>query len=84
MKNNKKYCRKIIAVIGIALLVTGIGRTGEATEFADKSKFTKIEIPAALGSVSLLSGINPQGDIVGTYFFCSDGSCSPHGFLLSK
>ena len=50
MKNNKKYCRKLIAVIGIALLVTGIGRTGEATEFADKSKFTKIEIPAALGS----------------------------------
>jgi hypothetical protein len=81
MKNNKKYCPKIIAVIGIALLVTGIGRTGEATEFADKSKFTKIEIPAAPGSGPLPFGINPQGTIVGNY---TDNSGIGHGFLLSN
>jgi hypothetical protein len=46
-----------------------------------KGKFAAIDVPAAFGIATLASGINPQGDIVGTY---SDGSSSTRGFLLSK
>jgi hypothetical protein len=81
MKSNAKSYREVIALIGVALLVTSIARTSQAREFADKSKFTKIEIPAAFGSGPLPSGINPQGTIVGNY---TDSSGIGHGFLLSK
>src|SRR5580700_6681946 len=71
-------------MIGITLIVGGVTPTSRADDgraFADKSKFTKIEIPAALGSGPLPSGINPQGTIVGNY---TDNSGIGHGFLLSK
>jgi hypothetical protein len=83
MKRNAKSHRKLIAVIGIALLVAGITRTGRADDgrdFADKAKFTKIDVPGAAGTTEAF-GINPQGDIVGLY---SDRSGNTHGFLLSK
>ena len=55
MKNNAKSYRKIIAVIGIALLVAGITRTSQADngrDFADKSKFTTIDFPGATGTLA--------------------------------
>jgi hypothetical protein len=81
MKNESKAYRDIVPLIGIALLVIGIARTSQAREFLEKSKFTKIEIPAAFRSGPLLSGINPQGTIVEDY---TDNSGIGHGFLLSK
>jgi hypothetical protein len=69
MKNNSKFYQKIIAVIGIALLVAGITRTSRADDgrdFATKSKFTKIDVPGAVFGTHP-AGINPQGDIVGYY-----------------
>jgi hypothetical protein len=51
MKNNAKFNRDVMAVIGITLLVAGITRIGQARDFADQSKFTKIEIPAALANI---------------------------------
>ena len=86
MKNNLKSYRKIIAVIGIALLVAGITRTSRADDgrdFADKSKFTKIDVPGAAGFTAP-SGINPRGDIVGTYFTISNQFIITRGFLLSR
>ena len=83
MKRNAKSHRKLIAVIGIALLVAGITRTGRADDgrdFADKSKFTKIDVPGAAGLTEAF-GINPEGDISGYYF---DSSGNAHGFPLSK
>jgi hypothetical protein len=84
MKNNAKSYREIIALIGIALIVTDIARTSQAREFADKSKFTRIEIPAAFGIGALPSGINPRGDIVGTYTAIINETSNSLGFLLSK
>lgn len=69
MKNNVKFYRKIIAVIGIALIVTGSTRTSRADDgrdCADKSKFTKIDVPAAVFGTKP-TGINSEGDIVGYY-----------------
>jgi hypothetical protein len=45
-----------------------------------ESKFIKIDVPGAAG-VTEPFGINPQGDIVGTY---SDGSGNTHGFVLTQ
>jgi hypothetical protein len=84
MKNNAKSYREIIALIGIALLVTDIARTSQAREFADKSKFTRIEIPAAFGIGALPSGINPRGDILGTYTSSIYPFANSVGFVLSK
>jgi hypothetical protein len=86
MKNNATFYRKIIAVIGIALLVAGITRSAradEARDFADKSKFTKIDVPGAAG-ITAPSGINPRGDIVGSYFVAVNNTIIHRGFLLSK
>jgi len=86
MKNNAKFYRKIIAVIGIAMLVAGITRISRADDgrdFADKSKFTKIDVPGAAGFTQP-SGINPQGDIVGTYEVVSNNTLITRGFLLSN
>ena len=68
MKKNAKAYREVIALIGVALLATTIARTSQARDFADKSKFAKIEIPADFGSGLLPTEINPRGEIVGTYF----------------
>jgi hypothetical protein len=81
MKNNAIFYRKIITVIGIALLVAGITRTsraGDERDFADQSKFTRIAFPGADGT--LVFGINPRGDIVGYYL----GRRHFYGFLLSN
>src|ERR1700738_5241442 len=86
MKNNANFYRKIIAVSWIALLVAGITQTSRADDgrdFADKTKFTKIDVPGAAGLTEAF-GINPQGDIVGTYFAISNNTLIIHGFLLSK
>ena len=42
-------------------------------------EFTSIDPPGS--TFTQATGINPQGDIVGTYF---DSSGNAHGFLLSK
>jgi hypothetical protein len=55
MLNYAKFYRKMIAVIRIALLVAGITRTSRADDgrdFTDKSRFTKIDVPAAWISTS--------------------------------
>jgi hypothetical protein len=86
MKNNAKSCRKIVAVIGIALLVVGITRTSrgdDGRDFAEKSKFTKIDVPGAAGRTEPF-GINPRGDIVGHYFAVLNNNLITRGFLLSK
>lgn len=86
MKSDANFYRKIIAIIGIALLVAGITRTSRADDgrnFADKPKFTKIDVPGAAG-VTEPSGINPQGEIVGTYFAVSNNTLITRGFLLSR
>jgi hypothetical protein len=86
VKNNAKSYREIIALIGIALLFTGIARTSRADDgrdFATKSKFTKIDVPDAAG-VTTPSGINPQSNIVGTYFTFSNQTVITRGFLLSR
>jgi hypothetical protein len=75
MKNDAKFYRQIIAVIGITLLTAGVTRTGRADQF------TTIDVPAAFGSQTEPYAINPQGDIVGYY---SDSSGNTHGFLLSR
>jgi hypothetical protein len=70
-------------VIGIALLVAGITRISRADDgrdFATKSQFTKIEVPGAVNGTQPL-GINPQGDIVGSYI---DSGFNFRGFLVSK
>src|SRR5580700_4573988 len=77
MKSNAKCYRKTIAVIGIVLLTAGVTRTSKAEQF------TKIDVPGALG-VTEPSGINAQGDIVGTYFTIVGAFLSTRGFLLSK
>jgi uncharacterized membrane protein len=46
-----------------------------------KGNFTTIDVPGA--SDTFANGINPKGDIVGTYFQ-SCFPCSTHGFLLSN
>ena len=58
-------------------------RADDGRDFADKSKFTKIDVPGAAGLTEAF-GINPQGDIVGTYFAVSNNTLIIHGFLLSK
>jgi hypothetical protein len=86
MKNNAIFYRKIIALIGIALLMAGITRTSRADNergFADKSKFTKIDVPGAAG-VTAPRGINSRGDIVGSYYVVSNNARRSRGFLLSK
>ena len=85
MKNHAKFCRKIIAVIGIALLAaeTRTSRADDGRDFADKSKFTKIDVPGAAGR-TVAFGINPQGDIVGHYFDVLNNTIIVRGFLLSK
>jgi probable HAF family extracellular repeat protein len=86
MKNNAKFFRKIIAVVGIALLLVGITRTSRADdrrEFADEAKFTTIDFPGATGTAAF--GINLQREIVGTHnhFSCCPFNINSHGFLLS-
>jgi hypothetical protein len=86
MKNNAKSYRKIIAVIGIALVATGITRTSRADDgrdFADKSKFTKIDVPGAAGRTEPF-GINPQGDIVGHYFDVLNNNLITRGFFAEE
>jgi uncharacterized membrane protein len=86
MKKNAKFYQKIIAMIGIALLVAGITRTSRADDgrdFATKSKFTKIDIPGAVFGTQA-AGINLQDDIVGYYKDNKDNNINYHGFLLSK
>jgi hypothetical protein len=73
-------------MIGIALLMVGITRTSRADgarDFADQSKFTKIDVPGAAGRTEPF-GINPQGDIVGHYFAVLNNNIVVRGFLLSK
>jgi hypothetical protein len=88
MKNNAKFYRQIIALIGIALIVAGSARTSRADDgrdFATKSKFTTIDFPGANGTS--VFGINPQGDIVGTHFtfiLIPSFTLNEHGFLLGK
>src|ERR1700751_4820213 len=77
MKNDAKFYRQIMAVIGITLLTAGGTRTSRADQF------TKIHVPGALG-VTEPSGINARGDIVGTYFTIVGQFFSTRGFLLSK
>jgi hypothetical protein len=84
MKNNAKSCRKIVAVIGIALLVVGITRTSrgdDGRDFAEKSKFTKIDVPGAAGRTEPF-GINPRGDIVGHYFAVLNNNLMPPSTYL--
>ena len=86
MKKNPRSCRRIIAVIGIALLMVGITRTSRADggrAFADQSKFTKIDVPGAAGSTEPF-GINPRGDVVGFYFAILNNNLVTRGFLLTK
>jgi len=63
--------------IGFALLFA-ICIVGSAR--ADQPGFTTIDIPGA--SSTLADGINPQGDIVGTY--ARNDLTGFHGYLLSK
>jgi hypothetical protein len=87
MKDNVRFYSKMIAVIGIAILVAGIARTSPAEDakaLADKFKFTTIDFPGATGTATF--GINLQRDIVGTH---NHPSFSPfnlnsHGFLLNN
>ena len=83
MKNNAKSYREIIALIGIALIVTDIARTSQARDFADKSNFAKIDVPSSAGYTAP-NGINAQGDIVGTYGAILNNNSVTRGFLLSK
>jgi hypothetical protein len=86
MKKNREIHREIIAMIGITLIVGGmtpISRADDGRCFADKSKFLKIDVPGAAG-VTEAFGINPQGDIVGTYFAVSNNNTITLGFLLRK
>jgi probable HAF family extracellular repeat protein len=81
MKNYAIFYRQIMTVIGIALLMAGVTRTSQAEDerdYADQSKFTRIAFPGADGTS--VFGINPQGDIVGTYY----NSTGVHGFVLGK
>jgi hypothetical protein len=68
MKNNAKFYRQILAVIGINLLLAGSARTSPADDgkaLADKFKFTRNDFPGATGTETF--GINLQLDIVGTH-----------------
>jgi hypothetical protein len=83
MKNNAKSYRKIVAVIGIALIVVGIMRTRRGEDgknFADQWKVRTIDVPGAMFGTQPL-GINSEGDIVGYY---RDSSFKLRGFLLIK
>jgi len=51
--------------------------------FAGQVKFTKIDVPGAAG-VTTPPGINPQSNIVGTYFTFSNQTDITRGFLLSR
>jgi hypothetical protein len=75
MKSTAKGYRKIIAMIGIALLTAGVTATTRADHF------TTIDVPAAFGSGTQPFGINQQDDIVGFY---NDSGGNYHGFLLSR
>jgi hypothetical protein len=73
-------------MIGIALLVAGITRTSRGDDgrnFADQTKFTKIDIRSAAG-FTLPLGINPRDDIVGVYSVILNQSPITYGFLLRK
>jgi uncharacterized membrane protein len=86
MKNDKNYCRNIVAVIGIAVLMAGVTQTSRGDDvrgFADKSQFTKIDVPGAAGATEPF-GINPRGDVVGFYFAVLNNSLVTRGFLLTK
>ena len=86
MNNIAKFYRKIIAVIGVVLLVAGFTRTSWAEDerdFSDKPKFTRIDVPGAF-EVSEAFGINAQGEIVGTYWALLKGGIVLHGFRLSN
>jgi hypothetical protein len=63
--------------------MTPNSRADDGRGFADKSKFLKIDVPGAAG-VTESFGINPQGDIVGTYFAVSNNNTITLGFLLRK
>jgi hypothetical protein len=67
---------------GLADVILTRGRPANSHGFLlSKGEFTAIDVPAAFGIQTGASGINPQGDIVGTY---SDGSGQTRGFLLSR
>src|ERR1700693_3893820 len=86
MKKNREAYREIIATIGITLMVGGMtpnSRADDGRGFADKSKFLRIDVPGAAG-VTESFGINPQSDIVGTYFAVSNNNTITLGFLLRK
>jgi uncharacterized membrane protein len=86
MKNKAKFCRQIVAVIGITLLVAGSPRTSrsdDGRDFAEKSTFAKIDVPGSAGYPAP-NGINAQGDIVGTYGAILNNNAVTRGFLLSK
>jgi hypothetical protein len=86
MKNNAKFNQQILVVIGITLLVAGMPRTSRSDDGRDltgQSNFTKIDVPGSAGYTAP-NGINPQGDIVGTYFAILNNNIITRGFLLSK
>jgi|HubBroStandDraft_6_1064221.scaffolds.fasta_scaffold3631300_1 hypothetical protein len=72
------YSRAMRVFLAFSLIVGALFNS----PFAGQVKFTKIDVPGAAG-VTTPSGINPQSNIVGTYFTFSNQTVITRGFLLS-
>ena len=67
----------------VGTFIEGTGRNSVQRGFLfSKGEFTAIDFPEAQGTIA--RGINPSGEIVGSYRLASDPPVAARGFLLTK